>query len=127
MRRFNQCALCLDEAHLPVACAQGHLTCRECALTSALEQTAAIERTRDELARLERQQEEERERAREDARKKVLCDFERQTALGGRSQAGSSLGECAQLCCVAARWTRWHSIEAEAIMAQPMRMCAVSW
>lgn len=90
MRRFDQCALCLSTADKPVTCPQGHLTCRECAITNLLEQSKANEQAQRELQKLEQEHALERERAREQARAKVLADFERQSSVGGGS---GSLGE----------------------------------
>ncbi|PWN22880.1 hypothetical protein BCV69DRAFT_280493 [Microstroma glucosiphilum] len=82
MRNFDQCALCLGTAVDPMTCKEGHLFCKECIYTNLLEQKADIKAHQVSLLKLAQQQEEERERAREHARAKVLSDFERNVGFG---------------------------------------------
>ncbi|KAF8646656.1 hypothetical protein AX16_007154 [Volvariella volvacea WC 439] len=84
MRRFDACALCLNRARDPVACHEGHLFCKECVYTDLLAQKKDIKRQKDKLEALKKEAEEERERARQAARERVLRDFEKgQLGLSG--------------------------------------------
>ncbi|KAI0761366.1 hypothetical protein BD413DRAFT_617099 [Trametes elegans] len=77
MRRFDACALCLQRARDPVACQKGHLFCRECVLTDLVTQIGDIKRQKVRLEALKKEAEEERQRAREAARERVLHEFEK--------------------------------------------------
>ncbi|KAI8989019.1 hypothetical protein BD414DRAFT_322880 [Trametes punicea] len=77
MRRFDACALCLQRARDPVACQKGHLFCRECVLTDLVTQINDIKRQKVRLEAMKKEAEEERQRAREAARERVLRDFEK--------------------------------------------------
>ncbi|KAH7928868.1 hypothetical protein BV22DRAFT_1030262 [Leucogyrophana mollusca] len=77
MRNFDACALCLQRVREPLACDQGHLFCKECAYTDLLTQKKDIKRQKDRLELLKREAEEEKERAKEAARERVLRDFEK--------------------------------------------------
>jgi len=77
MRRFDACALCLQTAREPVACNKGHLFCKECAYTDLVTQLNDIKRQKIRLENLKREAEEEKERAREAARERVLLEFEK--------------------------------------------------
>ncbi|KAF8961809.1 hypothetical protein BDZ97DRAFT_1663530 [Flammula alnicola] len=84
MRRFDACALCLNRAREPLACHEGHLFCKECVYTDLLTQKKNIKRQTAKLEALKKEAEEERARAREAARERVLLDFERgQLGLAG--------------------------------------------
>ncbi|KAJ7594365.1 hypothetical protein C8J56DRAFT_854503 [Mycena floridula] len=92
MRRFDACALCLDKAREPVACQQdGHLFCKECVYTDLLQQKNDIKRQKAKLETLKREAEEDRERAKEAARERVLLDFERNQGLGGAASGSKSI------------------------------------
>lgn len=82
LKSFDQCALCLDTVQSPMACTEGHIFCKECVLTSVLEQKSSIAATKASLVKLAAQQEEEKAREREKARRKVLEDFERGVGFG---------------------------------------------
>ncbi|EKM57237.1 uncharacterized protein PHACADRAFT_93313 [Phanerochaete carnosa HHB-10118-sp] len=77
MRRFDACALCLQTARDPVACAKGHMFCKECVYTDLVTQLEDIKRQKVKLEALRKEIEEERRGAREAARERVLLDFER--------------------------------------------------
>ncbi|KIK96878.1 hypothetical protein PAXRUDRAFT_32109 [Paxillus rubicundulus Ve08.2h10] len=77
MRNFDACALCLQRARDPMACAHGHLFCKECAYTDLLGQKRDIKRQKERLEQLKREIEEEKQRATEAARERVLRDFEK--------------------------------------------------
>ncbi|KAF9045581.1 hypothetical protein BJ165DRAFT_1415518 [Panaeolus papilionaceus] len=84
MRRFDACALCLNRAREPLVCQEGHLFCKECVYTDLLTQKKDIKRQKDRLASLKKEAEEERGRARQAARERVLEEFERgQLGLSG--------------------------------------------
>ena len=105
MRRFDACGLCLNRAREPLACSEGHLFCKECVYTdlrtflvarrrrrgfltiqTAVTQKKDIKRQKDRLEALKKEVEEERTRARQAARERVLRDFERgQLRLGTSS------------------------------------------
>ncbi|EIN14620.1 hypothetical protein PUNSTDRAFT_58853 [Punctularia strigosozonata HHB-11173 SS5] len=99
MRRFDCCALCLQRAREPVACQEGHLFCKECVYTDLLSQKKDIKRQKDKLDALRKEAEEQKLRAREAARERVLQDFERgQLGLGARNEVhtqGKDEGEIA--------------------------------
>ncbi|KAL4071714.1 hypothetical protein J3A83DRAFT_4358165 [Scleroderma citrinum] len=76
MRNFDACSLCLQRARDPIACDQGHLFCKECAYTDLLTQKKDMKRQKERLERLKQDAEEEKERALEAARERVLKDFE---------------------------------------------------
>ncbi|KXN87901.1 Nitric oxide synthase-interacting protein [Leucoagaricus sp. SymC.cos] len=85
MRRFDACALCLNRAREPLACDEGHLFCKECVYTDLLTQKKDIKRQKDKLKIWEREYEEEKARARETARERVLLEFEKsQLGLAAR-------------------------------------------
>ncbi|PWN50980.1 hypothetical protein IE53DRAFT_386689 [Violaceomyces palustris] len=84
MRGFDCCSICLSGAVDPVCCSEGHLFCRECILTYLVTQKQEIAKQKAYLERLEREEEEERLRSREEARRRVLEDFEKSyKGLGG--------------------------------------------
>ncbi|PPR03374.1 hypothetical protein CVT24_012499 [Panaeolus cyanescens] len=84
MRRFDACALCLNSAREPLVCQEGHLFCKECVYTDLLTQKKDIKRQKDRLVSLKKEAEEERARARQAARERVLEEFERgQLGLSG--------------------------------------------
>ncbi|KAJ3500518.1 hypothetical protein NLJ89_g9757 [Agrocybe chaxingu] len=93
MRRFDACALCLNRAREPLACTEGHIFCKECVYTDLLTQKKDIKRQKDRLEALKKEAEEERARAREAARERVLKEFERgQLGLAGGSVMSSRGG-----------------------------------
>lgn len=77
MRVFDACSLCLNRAREPLACNEGHLFCKECVYTDLLTQKKDMKRQKDKLDVLKKEAEEERTRAREVARERVLKDFEK--------------------------------------------------
>ncbi|KAI0292854.1 hypothetical protein BC826DRAFT_1017122 [Russula brevipes] len=77
MRRFDACALCLQRARDPVACQEGHLFCKECAYTDLLAQKKDIKRQKERLEALKKEAEQEKSKAKEAARERVLADFEK--------------------------------------------------
>lgn len=78
--------LCNSTVREPVACPEGHLFCRECVLESLLSQKKLIKAHQVALEKRSGEEEDERNRARSEARERVLKDFERtQSALGGGS------------------------------------------
>ncbi|KAI0797307.1 hypothetical protein BC629DRAFT_1581647 [Irpex lacteus] len=93
MRRFDSCALCLQRAREPVACEKGHLFCKECVYTDLVTQLGDIKRQKVRLEALKREAEEERQRAREAARERVLQDFEKgQLGLAGPTSVATTSG-----------------------------------
>ncbi|KAL4253251.1 NOSIP family protein [Abortiporus biennis] len=93
MRRYDACSLCLQRAREPVACQKGHLFCKECVYTDLVTQLNDIKRQKVKLETLKREAEEERERAREAARERVLQDFERgQLGLAAGSITATTSG-----------------------------------
>ncbi|KAA6396257.1 MAG: putative nitric oxide synthase-interacting protein [Streblomastix strix] len=84
-KRFDACSLCLLRASAPVCCCEGHVFCRECALTNllvqrqALEHEAALEKARDKQA------EREKEAAAEDDKRKQIEKF-----VGGEKGADTN-------------------------------------
>ncbi|KAG6852883.1 hypothetical protein C0991_008396 [Blastosporella zonata] len=90
MRRFDACALCLNSAREPVACGEGHLFCKECVYTDLLSQKKDIQTQKKKLEALTQEAEEEKARAKEAARERVLRDFEKGQL--GLSAAPSAAG-----------------------------------
>src|SRR6266404_6693267 len=95
MRRFDACALCLQRARDPVVCQEGHLFCKECAYTDLCEfvnsynsipgrrqtclvtQKKDIKRQKERLDILRKKAEQEKAKAKEAARERVLAEFEK--------------------------------------------------
>lgn len=84
---LGSCALCLEPAVDPVACPQGDVFCRECALSNILAQKKELKRAaRDREAEARAADEARREREREEHQRAVR-DFE-MVQHGFRSQLG---------------------------------------
>ncbi|CAD6565619.1 MAG: hypothetical protein CYPHOPRED_005880, partial [Cyphobasidiales sp. Tagirdzhanova-0007] len=77
MRKFDSCSLCLQRAREARMCEEGHLFCQECILTSLLAQKKEIKRQQALLDKMKAEEEQERQLARQQARERVLVDFER--------------------------------------------------
>ncbi|PWN92237.1 hypothetical protein FA10DRAFT_266033 [Acaromyces ingoldii] len=92
MRHYDQCALCLHTVEQPVCCSKGHLFCKECILTNLVEQKRDIAALKATLARLDREQEEEKARARQVAIERVQRDFEQIHSGVGRTERGRERG-----------------------------------
>lgn len=110
MRRFDACALCLNRAREPVACTEGHLFCKECVYTDLCEftncgvrviemftcpvsQKKDIQRQKTRLEALKQEAEEQKAKAKEAARERVLLDFEKgQLRLAGTPGAVATSG-----------------------------------
>lgn len=87
MRHFDQCNLCLNGAEGPVTCPRGHLFCKECILSSLLDQKRDIAAVQATLTRLEQEHRLQREHARTAAISRVQQNFERmQSGVGGSSK-----------------------------------------
>lgn len=114
MRRFDACALCLQRARDPVACQEGHLFCKECAYTDLREfsepsyprfrvgqtrpvaQKKDIKRQKERLEALKKEAEQEKSKAKEAARERVLADFEKgQLGLAAVAAVTTSSSEVA--------------------------------
>ncbi|CED82844.1 Uncharacterized conserved protein [Phaffia rhodozyma] len=92
-RKFDACMLCNSTVRNPCACSDGHIYCRECILESLLSQKKLIKAHQDNLERRSKEEEEEKAKAREDARERVLRDFERtQSGLGAKVGGSSTTG-----------------------------------
>ncbi|KAK0566223.1 hypothetical protein OC861_003368 [Tilletia horrida] len=76
VRAFDMCSLCLDTARNPVVCTEGHLFCKECILDSLLQQSKDITAQKRYLAQLDVEEEAAQERAKEQARSRILRQFE---------------------------------------------------
>ncbi|KAI6145175.1 hypothetical protein BKA82DRAFT_4170659 [Pisolithus tinctorius] len=98
MRNFDACALCLQRARDPVACDQGHLFCKECVYTDLLTQKKDMKRQKERLEKLRKEADEEKERALEAARERVLKDFEQGqlTLSSGVANAATTSGSNAK-------------------------------
>ena len=81
---LDACNLCLSQTSEPTSCPKGHLYCRECVISSLITQKAGIETQRREMERWEVNERREREDGKRAARERVVRDFERGMALGGR-------------------------------------------
>ncbi|TFK31774.1 hypothetical protein BDQ12DRAFT_739790 [Crucibulum laeve] len=98
MRRFDACSLCLNRAREPLACNEGHLFCKECVYTDLLTQKKDIKRQKDKLEALKKEAQEEKARAREAARERVLLEFEKgQLGLAARpTETGTKSGDSSE-------------------------------
>ncbi|KAF8515242.1 hypothetical protein BU17DRAFT_51919 [Hysterangium stoloniferum] len=76
MRQFDACSLCLQRARDPLSCSSGHLFCKECVYNDLLTQKKDIKRQKERIEALRVEEEEDKERAKEAARQRVLRDFE---------------------------------------------------
>ncbi|TCD67184.1 hypothetical protein EIP91_000410 [Steccherinum ochraceum] len=80
-------------AREPVSCQKGHLFCKECVYTDLVTQLADIKKQKARLETLKREAEEEKEKAREAARERVLVEFERgQLGLAAPTSAVTTSG-----------------------------------
>ncbi|KIJ30055.1 hypothetical protein M422DRAFT_36699 [Sphaerobolus stellatus SS14] len=86
MRGFDACSLCLQQARDPLACSSGHLFCKECVYNDLLSQKKEIKRHKDRIEAMRQQEDEEKEKAKEAARQRVLEDFQ-------KAQLGLGLGK----------------------------------
>lgn len=77
MRAFDACILCLTRARDPVSCPRGHIYCRECALANLLAQKQDIKRRKVDAERQKRRIEDDQERADQEAKARIIKDFER--------------------------------------------------
>jgi len=95
MRRFDACALCLNRAREPLACNEGHLFCKECVYTDLLTQKKDIKQQKDKLELMKKEAEQEKARAKQAARERVLAEFEKgQVGLAAQpNKATTSSGE----------------------------------
>ncbi|KAF3769903.1 hypothetical protein M406DRAFT_354171 [Cryphonectria parasitica EP155] len=73
---FGSCSLCLGQAVDPVACALGHIFCRECALSNILAQKKEIKRSEKAREAEEKEAAEARARSDEEARARAVREFE---------------------------------------------------
>ena len=89
---LDACNLCLSTVSDPVACQQGHLYCRECAISNLITQKAGIEVQKRELEAWQAGEELEKEEARRKARERVVSDFERGLGLGSSSSIPAAGG-----------------------------------
>ena len=80
--------LCNSTVQDPVACPEGHLYCRACVLESLLAQKKLIRQHLEQVDTRQQQEEQDKVRVKQEARERVLRDFERtQSALAGGSSA----------------------------------------
>lgn len=73
---FGSCSLCLEAAVDPVACAQGDIFCRECALSNILAQKKEIRRAERAREHEAREAAELRARQDEEAQARAVKEFE---------------------------------------------------
>lgn len=73
---FGSCSLCLESAVDPVACARGHIFCRECALSNILAQKKEIKRADKAREHEAKEAEELRARRDEEAQARAVKEFE---------------------------------------------------
>ncbi|KIW02356.1 uncharacterized protein PV09_06178 [Verruconis gallopava] len=80
---FGSCSLCLLNAVDPVACPNGDIFCRECALNNLVAQRAEIKRLEKEWERRRKEELESEELEEAEVRARELAEFERvQAGLG---------------------------------------------
>lgn len=90
---FGSCSLCLESAVDPVACSNGDIFCRECALNNILAQKKEIKRLDKARGQQEREAAESRARQDEEAQARAVREFELTQAgfdVAGGSAASSS-------------------------------------
>ena len=95
---FASCWLCLEPAIDPVACAQGDIFCRECALSNILAQKKEIKRADKARGQEEREALEDQTRRDAEARERSIREFELTQAglsikRGNTSSAGREKAE----------------------------------
>ncbi|KAL2164216.1 hypothetical protein VTH06DRAFT_3432 [Thermothelomyces fergusii] len=73
---FASCWLCLEPSVDPVACAQGDIFCRECALSNILAQKKEIKRAEKAREQEEREAREEKARLDAEAQERAIREFE---------------------------------------------------
>ncbi|KUI64688.1 hypothetical protein VM1G_00233 [Cytospora mali] len=73
---FGSCSLCLESAVDPVACPEGDIFCRECALNNILAQKKEIKRMEKVREHEEREAAEQRKRQEEEAQARAVKEFE---------------------------------------------------
>lgn len=86
---FGSCSLCLESAVDPIACAQGHIFCRECALSNILAQKKEIKRLEKTREAEAREAAELAARQDEEAKARAVREFE-------LVQAGFDVGDGAR-------------------------------
>ncbi|KAK4169296.1 hypothetical protein QBC43DRAFT_307385 [Cladorrhinum sp. PSN259] len=73
---FSSCWLCLEPAIDPVACTNGDIFCRECALSNILTQKKEIKRAEKQREQEEREAQEEQVRRDDEAQERAIKEFE---------------------------------------------------
>ncbi|KAK4458423.1 hypothetical protein QBC42DRAFT_349646 [Cladorrhinum samala] len=86
---FASCWLCLEPAIDPVACTNGDIFCRECALSNILAQKKEIKRAEKQREQEERDAQEEQARRDAEANERAIKEFEL-TQAGLSIKAGGS-------------------------------------
>ncbi|KAF2100481.1 hypothetical protein NA57DRAFT_74089 [Rhizodiscina lignyota] len=90
---FGSCQLCLRPAEDPVACPQGDLFCRECALKNLLAQRQDIKRLEKEMEQNKAELEEDERRQDEEAKERAVKEFEMvQMGLEAKHSGGKVVG-----------------------------------
>jgi Zinc-finger of nitric oxide synthase-interacting protein len=74
---FGSCSLCLLTARDPVACPQGDLFCRECAINNLLAQRKEIARLEKQLEKQQDEESEVKKIEEEEERERAVREFER--------------------------------------------------
>ncbi|KAG8156692.1 hypothetical protein KVR01_013483 [Diaporthe batatas] len=87
---FGSCSLCLESSVDPVACSNGDIFCRECALNNILAQKKEIKRLEKAREQEDREAAESRARQDEEAQARAVKEFELTQA--GFDVAGSRTG-----------------------------------
>ncbi|KAJ2161530.1 hypothetical protein GGF46_001385 [Coemansia sp. RSA 552] len=77
---FDSCYLCLATARTPMVCGQGHVACRECVVSSILEQKQMIERANQRVAESQERQRQEDEQKRRERDAREISDHGRREA-----------------------------------------------
>jgi len=94
---FGSCALCLLQAVDPVACPQGDIFCRACALSNLVAQRTEIKRLEKEWERRREEAESVEAGEEEEIRQRAVLEFERvQAGLGSGVKKSGGSGEEAQ-------------------------------
>ncbi|KAI9471475.1 hypothetical protein LPJ78_005537 [Coemansia sp. RSA 989] len=92
-RRFDACYLCLQTAISPMMCRKGHISCKECAISSILEQKQAIERDMKRYTEAIRQQKELKLKDEQKRREVKEMDRYRQRQVGLSSKVKEIINE----------------------------------
>ncbi|EGC34869.1 hypothetical protein DICPUDRAFT_152871 [Dictyostelium purpureum] len=77
IKNFDSCSLCLNDVRIPMACNKGHLYCKECILTSFIDQKKELKRKEKEWEQQQKKIKEENDIKNEKEEKEKIKEFEK--------------------------------------------------